>query len=225
MWVTAIIIGLAGSLHCLGMCSPLAMAVTNLRSPFFINRLVYNGGRIFSYGLLGAFFSAFGTLFHFFPFQNLLTVIIGCTLIFFGIAGISKFRIPFITPLIQYGTIRLKNLFSKFLMHKTFLSVAVMGMLNGLLPCGLTYIALTYCITLPHFYDGFFFMVIFGLGTLPVMLGLTSFLQVLITRFNISFQKITTIVLITLGILLISRSLMEHHNNTIVPSEEIVICK
>jgi len=225
MWITAIIIGLAGSLHCLGMCSPLALAVTSIRSPFFINRVVYNVGRIFTYGVLGALMSTFGTVFHFSPFQNLLSIIMGCLLIFFGIAGISRIHVPMITPLIQRGTGKIKEWFSSFLSRKTLLSIASMGLLNGLLPCGLTYIALTYCVTLPRFYDGFLFMIVFGLGTLPVMLGLTSVIQSLITRFNISFKKITMVVMISLGVLLISRSLIEHHSGSAHESEEIVICR
>jgi sulfite exporter TauE/SafE len=51
MW-TAIVLGLAGSLHCAGMCSPLAMAVT-ARKPFMLHKVVYNTGRVLIYGLLG----------------------------------------------------------------------------------------------------------------------------------------------------------------------------
>lgn len=68
MW-TAIVLGLAGSLHCAGMCSPLAMAVT-ARKPFVINKVIYNTGRIFTYGLLGVLAAVFGGLFSLTAYQE-----------------------------------------------------------------------------------------------------------------------------------------------------------
>ncbi len=227
MWVTAIIIGFAGSLHCLGMCSPLVMAVTSLRSPAFINRLLYNGGRIFSYGILGAIVSTFGSLFQFSGFQNILSIGLGSLLIIFGLAGISYIRIPFVTGTLQRITNGLKKMFSRYLERKTFSSITFMGMLNGLLPCGLTYLALTYCLTLADASSGFLFMLIFGAGTLPVMLGFTSVIQLLVSQFKFSFRKITTVMMIALGALLITRSLYVHyHESTITPLDQsIVVCK
>lgn len=227
MWLTAIIIGFAGSLHCLGMCSPLVMAVTSLRSPAFINRLLYNGGRIFSYGILGAIVSTFGSLFQFSGFQNILSIGLGSLLIIFGLAGISYIRIPFVTAPLQRITSGIKRLFSKFLERKTFSSITFMGMLNGLLPCGLTYLALTYCLTLADASSGFLFMLLFGAGTLPVMLGFTSVIQLLMRQFNFSFRKITTVMMIALGALLITRSLYTHYHENVIPSasDNVVICK
>lgn len=227
MLFTAFIIGLAGSLHCLGMCSPLAMAVTTLRKPFMVNRLVYNSGRILSYSILGAIVSAFGSLFQFSGFQNILSIGLGSLLILFGLAGISHIRIPFITGVLQRITAFIKKMFSGFLERKTIVSIGMLGMLNGLLPCGLTYLALTYCLTLASAANGFFFMLVFGAGTLPVMLGFTSVMQMLINRFKFSFSKLTTVMMIALGALLITRSLYVHyHENVMAPvSDSIVICK
>jgi len=226
MWLTAIIIGSAGSLHCLGMCSPLVMAATSIRSSAFANRLVYNGGRVLSYGILGALVSSFGSLFQFSSFQNILTIGLGSLLIIFGLAGISHIRIPFVTMPLQRFTGALKKMFSKFLERKTVISLAAMGMLNGLLPCGLTYLALTYCLTLADGLSGFYFMLLFGAGTLPVMLGFTSVIQLLMNQFKFSFRKITTVMMIALGTLLITRSLYTHyHENSISPvSGNAVIC-
>jgi sulfite exporter TauE/SafE len=75
MW-TAIVLGLAGSLHCAGMCSPLAMAVT-AKKPFVINKVVYNSGRILIYGLLGALAAAFGSLFSLTAYQSVLSFLMG----------------------------------------------------------------------------------------------------------------------------------------------------
>ena len=225
MWISALLIGLAGSLHCLGMCSPLAMAVTTLRRPFLLNRLVYNGGRIFTYGLLGALVSSFGSLFGLSGFQNFLTIFLGSVLVIMGLAGTGPIRIPILTRLIQKIVTAIKILFSELLKEKTILSISIMGMLNGLLPCGLTYLALTYCLTLTNAASGFLFMLIFGAGTLPVMLGFTSVMQVFISRFEFNFRKLTTVVMIALGTLLITRSIYVHYNNNTSPKDSIVICR
>jgi sulfite exporter TauE/SafE len=227
MWLTAIIIGFAGSLHCLGMCSPLVMAVTSIRSSFFVNRLVYNGGRVFSYGVLGAMVSAFGSLFQFSGFQNILSIGLGSVLIIIGLAGVSHIRIPFVTAPLQRLTGVIKKMFSKFLERKTVISLAAMGMLNGLLPCGLTYLALTYCLTLADGLSGFYFMLLFGAGTLPVMLGFTSVIQFLMSQFKFSFRKMTTVMMIALGTLLITRSLYTHYHENVIStvSDNAVICK
>jgi len=122
--------------------------------------------------------------------------------------------------------LRMKVKFSDLLHRKTLPSVTLMGMLNGILPCGLTYFALTYCLTLSSVVDGFLLMVCFGLGTLPVMLGFTSVVQALVKRFHFSFSHISTFVMIFLGILLIVRS-VNWHAHEVMPenSEAIIICR
>jgi sulfite exporter TauE/SafE len=227
MWVTALVLGFAGSFHCLGMCSPLVTAVTNLRRPYFINRLVYNAGRILCYGLLGAFVSTFGLLLSFSEFQNTLTILLGSALVLIGVAGTHYVHVPVLPHLIHRISVRIRGLFSRFLTEKSIFSMAMLGLLNGLLPCGLTYLALTYCLTVVSPWSGFSFMLVFGAGTLPVMLGFTSLLQSLITRFHFSLRKFSTVAMITLGVLLITRSVYGNYHNHSKPNppEAIVNCK
>jgi len=223
-WITALAIGFAGSLHCLAMCSPLAMAVTNLRSPAFINRVVYNAGRILCYGLLGILVSSFGSLFQFSGFQNAITIALGSALVIIGMAGIRYIRIPYLSTAIQQLSLFLKGSFARFLKGKNPLSMILLGMLNGLLPCGLTYLALTYCLTLSNGLEGFTFMLAFGAGTLPVMLGLTSVVQTLMTRLQWRSQTLTTIAMIAIGALLMSRGVFVHYHPSI-EHDPIVVCK
>ncbi len=226
MILTAFMLGLAGSLHCVGMCSPLVMAVTNLKGPQFVNRLVYNMGRIFSYGLLGLVAATFGSLFQFSGFQNAISTALGALLILGGILGLTTVKIPLLTTGMLTLTGTIKKIFSKFLSKKTISSLTLMGMLNGVLPCGLTSIALAYCISLSTPQEGLLFMLIFGLATLPVMLGLTSIFQIYIKKFNFSFHKVTTVTMILLGILLISRSLLAvRHSAPDAAGTAITICQ
>jgi uncharacterized protein len=179
---TAIILGFAGSLHCMGMCSPLAMAVTNLSPTAVINRVLYNTGRILTYGLLGSIVSTLGLGFPLIKFQNLLSVFLGIALLVIGISGVSSLHIPVVTRVLANVNFFLKKLFSRFIQIKNHRSTFILGGLNGLLPCGLSFLALTYCITLAGPWNGFVFMLLFGLGTLPVMLGFTSVFNWLIVK-------------------------------------------
>lgn len=224
MFLTALVIGFLGSLHCAGMCSPLAMAVTNLSKPAFINRFVYNGGRILSYGLQGIAAASVGTLFEFTGLQQSFSITLGMLLIIAGFAGITRFNIPFLTKGIQKLTTFLKINLSAFIQKKTKVALIITGVLNGLLPCGLTYMALTYCLTLAHPFHGFIYMLVFGIGTLPVMLGFTSIVQLLITRLHINFRKVTTVTMVSLGALLIGRS-VHVHPETVHPTDEITVCR
>jgi uncharacterized protein len=228
MWWTALVMGFAGSLHCAGMCSPLAMAITSQR-PFLFNKIIYNSGRIFTYGILGAIAASFGSLFMITPYQGVISFIVGALFLLMGIGAISGVRIPFITATLTNFTGRLKSLFNFWLKKKNNLAVLIMGMLNGLLPCGLTYLAMTYCFIMPSMWEGFWFMMLFGVGTWPVMIGFTWLLGKGFGKIKVNYQRITTVVFIMLGVWLLARVVinqpMDHHlhlfGNT---STEEVIC-
>ena len=102
----------------------------------------------------------------------------------------------------------------------------MLGVLNGILPCGLTLVALTWCLTLRGPGDGFNFMFLFGAGTLPVMLGVTGVFPVLVKKINWSIHRLTTAMLILSGCLLIARVFLVHIPHA--PSGgivDIIMCK
>jgi sulfite exporter TauE/SafE len=228
MVITALIMGFAGSLHCVGMCSPLAIAVSNLSPGALMNRFIYNLGRIIMYGLLGAIVGVLGWTLPFNNFQNLFSIVLGVTLLLFSVWQISNVRVPLLTPLLQRLTITLKKVFGIFLQRKSFASVFMLGFLNGILPCGLTFLALTYCLTLANPVTSLYYMLLFGVGTLPAMLGMTAGFQYIVKRFNISFKKVTTAMLLISGCLLIARVFLFHEGH-LMPEDhsmmEIILCR
>lgn len=228
MWLTAFMIGLAGSLHCAGMCSPLAMTLTSKRA--MAGRVLYNLGRITTYGVLGAVVASLGFLFPLERFQNLLSVLLGLSLLVMASAGITGIRIPLITQAAIRFTGWLKKMFAGFMKNKRAGTLLLLGALNGMLPCGLTFLALTFCITLAGPLEGFIYMLCFGAGTLPVMLGLVSLAGFLTNRLRWSTRKITTGVMLLSGLLLIARVFITHphesHITHAAPVEvDIVICR
>lgn len=208
MW-TAIVLGLAGSLHCAGMCSPLAMAVT-AKKPFVINKVIYNTGRIFTYGILGVLAAMFGGLFSLTAYQGVLSFTMGAIFLLMGVGAITGINIPYLSGGLNKLTLALKKLFGFWLQKKQASSIFIMGMLNGLLPCGLTYLALTYCFILPTAMDGFIFMLMFGLGTWPVMIGLSWLLGLGFTRLTQHYQRIAMFAFVAVGIWLMVRVYVQH---------------
>jgi sulfite exporter TauE/SafE len=226
MFIAALLMGLAGSLHCVGMCSPLAAVVFNLQPSMIMNRLVYNGGRILTYSILGAAAGSAGWIVPLSKVQYTLSFVTGVIMLIIAFMGTGNIRIVFLSKILSRIQQRIKIIFSKFLMKKTLASVFLMGSVNGLLPCGLTLIAITFCLTLGNPLKSFSYMLWFGMGTLPVMLGFTSLVQVMVNKFRINYEKMTRALLILSGIILIARVFLIH---TPDPEQQhlvdIIICR
>ena len=228
MWVTALVIGFAGSLHCIGMCSPLAMAVTSMNASAIRNRLIYNASRVFTYGLMGGAVAGAGFLLPFDRFQNIISISLGIALLAVGFGSLKSIRIPGLTHLMQRFITFLKGLFARHLKRKDMGAMALLGALNGLLPCGLTIVALTWCLTLQGPLDGFYFMLIFGAGTLPAMLGLTSAIPIMVQKYHWNLQKITSTMIILSGVVLIARVFVIHLPHTASGGHglaDIILCR
>jgi len=216
MW-TAIVLGLAGSLHCAGMCSPLAMAVT-ARKPFMLHKVVYNTGRVLIYGMMGVLAAAFGSLFSLTAYQGMLSFAMGAIFLLMGVGAITGVNIPLFTAGVNKLTGKLKKLFGFWLNKKQTPAVFVMGMLNGLLPCGLTYLALTYCFILPAATDGFIFMLLFGLGTWPVMVGFSWLMGLGFKSLTRYYHRMAMLSFILVGVWLMARVFVHHpasHDSTL----------
>lgn len=226
MEVTAILLGLTASLHCVGMCSPLVMAVSSSSPQAVKSRLVYNSGRIFTYSMLGALFSTVGVLLPIARYQYALSIAFGVVLLIIALLRIDRFNIPWITPVLLRFSSFLKNQFSGALRKKRMSSTFVLGTINGLLPCGMSFIALTYTILLQRPVDGMMFMMLFGIGTLPVMLGLTSVLAMLMQKLSLNFSRLSTVFMLISGVLLIARTFLHVGSMTHSVSEaaEIILC-
>jgi len=222
MFYTATIMGFAGSLHCAGMCSPLAMAMTR-NKPFLLSSILYNSGRIFLYGLLGALAAAFGSMLHLNSYQQIISIVLGGL---FLLAGFSfrSVRIPFLDKAIAAFTSYLKKGFGIISNQKLGYTTFILGMLNGMLPCGLTYLALSACLVLPSATDGLLFMLLFGLGTWPVMIGSMKLLSSLKTNFSLA--HLSKIAMIFVGCTLLLRVWWTHPHNMLVKApQEVNVCK
>ncbi len=172
----AFILGITGSLHCVGMCGPIALTIpistTSLLTKI-IGAFIYNLGRVIIYAFLGLLFGIIGKTFSFFGLQQALSIVVGVLIL----VWVFKFRflqnifskINFIDTLFNILRNKISNLFST---HSNA-SLLTIGVLNGLLPCGLVYLAIAGAVTSSNILYSMFFMAAFGLGTLPLMLTVT----------------------------------------------------
>ena len=226
MFYTAVIMGLAGSLHCAGMCSPLAMAVTH-NKPFLLSGIIYNSGRVLVYALLGALAATFGSALHLAPYQQTVSIVLGISFLLLGL-GLFNAHVPYFGAMVVKFTSQLKRLFGKVLQQKSSLTTFALGMINGLLPCGLTYLALSACLILPATADGFLFMLCFGLGTWPVMVGFTKLLNLAFLKNPFSLGRFSKVAMVAIGCLLLLRVWWVHPHATeslVNSNEQGVLCK
>ena len=168
----AFILGMLGSLHCAAMCGPLMLALPILSggpARFFAGRLTYQLGRITTYCLLGVIAGLVGKSLFLAGCQRWLSIALGLAVL--GGFLVSK-KVAISAPVIRLVT-KLKSAMGAQLRQRSFRSLAVLGMLNGLLPCGLVYVATAGAVARGSIREGIFYMAFFGLGTLPMMLSLS----------------------------------------------------
>lgn len=167
------ILGILGSFHCAGMCGPLALALPHKGSSRFemiTGSILYNLGRAFTYAVMGALLGALGATVKFAGYQQALSIGTGVVLLAAVLLPARiKNKIFFGSPL-QGGFSTLKMYFNGFLGKHSYRSLFSIGVINGLLPCGLVYIALAGAVVTSDVLSGTLYMALFGLGTLPMML-------------------------------------------------------
>ena len=205
-YYTAFILGLVGSLHCLGMCGPLLLAVpggAGTSAKFLIGRLVYHLGRISVYALLGAVFGIIGQTFALAGWQRWVSIIAGCVILI-GLLASTRFGLS--TPAFKVVQ-KLKSHFASLLMRRDLSSQFFLGTLNGLLPCGLVYVACAGAVATGHILSGVGFMAAFGVGTLPMLLSVSFIGKKLSFNHRQKLQKLIPASIALVGVLLILRGM------------------
>lgn len=205
LW-SAFLLGLVGSLHCAGMCGPLALALPvtgRTRTSFLLGRLNYNLGRILTYSLLGAVFGLLGKTLTLAGLQRWLSLAAGLAILI-GLLASSHYALD--APAVKLVT-WLKSGFAKLLQQRSLSSLLFLGALNGLLPCGVVYAACAAAVAVGGVLSGTQYMLAFGLGTVPMMLGLGLAGRPLHFAIRFKMQRLIPVFLLLLSTLLILRGL------------------
>lgn len=203
-------IGVIGSFHCIGMCGPLALALPlkddSLFSKF-TGALLYNSGRVVTYSLLGAVTGSIGQGFSFFGFQQGLSVVAGLLIALLVIVP-KLFPQAFKNNHLASGFFEnLRQVFGRLFFKKNQSTLFAIGFLNGLLPCGLVYLAIAGSAATGKITDAVLFMAAFGAGTLPVMWSMAfwgNFINITIRQ---RIRKAYPYMMVLMACLLIVRGL------------------
>lgn len=208
--IAGLIFGLTGSLHCAGMCGPIVIslpAVVNNKWKFLISRLLYNSGRIITYSLLGLIFGFAGSRIKLSGLQQMLSITTGIIILTGVIFSSGRFLYKIKTPWISQIFLKLKIKFGEFYRNKSTAAFLMTGILNGLLPCGFVYLALSGAVLTGDTYGGMLFMMMFGIGTVPVMMLLSLFGRRLNLNFGLIRKRILPAFTIALAVLFILRGM------------------
>lgn len=198
--VAALVLGLLGSLHCVGMCGPIALALPLDRSSngrISGGILLYNSGRAITYAALGALSGLAGSAVQWAAGQQTLSIVAGTIVLLVLFAGFFGKQIE-VSKTFSRPFNALRSALGKLFKHPRPSAQLSIGMLNGLLPCGLVYAGLAGAAATGNGLEGALFMFLFGMGTIPAMFAL-SFLG---NKISVSFrQKLRKAVPVFVGIM------------------------
>jgi sulfite exporter TauE/SafE len=207
---SALILGLLGSLHCAGMCGPIAIALPLSRESWFSRvsgGLLYNSGRTITYVLLGAIFGLAGMGLAVGGLQQVTSIVAGALMILsILIPGLGMVSSRF-NKISDPFTRKIKSAFGTLFGKKSMGSLFTLGILNGFLPCGLVYIALAGALVMSHVYEGALYMLLFGLGTIPMMLAISLAGQMISLKLRKRLSRVVPYFIVLLGVLFILRGL------------------
>jgi uncharacterized protein len=215
MWegfAMALLLGLASSLHCVGMCGPLALALPKRSSGGRMAPLIYHVGRIVTYTLGGLCFGLMGRGVYLAGWQQGLSIVLGVMIL---VVVIVRW-LPVAGGMRRLGRWRhsgrgyfglLQRVVARFWEAPSLGAVGLLGMINGLLPCGMVYLAIAGALTRPGVGEAMGFMAFFGLGTLPLLLLLQYAGHGLGASFRLQLRRVLPFVTVVVAVLLILRGL------------------
>jgi uncharacterized protein len=209
-FIPGLLFAFVGSLHCIGMCGPIALALSSPDSGkvvFVIGRLLYNAGRTITYMLLGVVAGSIGRSFALVGIQQILSIVLGVTLVLFAAFPFLQNRLLSKVPRFQRFTQAVSRSLSQLLGQRSLAALFLIGIVNGLLPCGFVYLALAAAVTTGDVLRSVAFMAGFGVGTIPVMLGVSVFGKTIPAGVREKVRAVVPVLTVLLGVLLILRGL------------------
>lgn len=210
MILSAIILGLMGSLHCVGMCGPIAFMLPVDRTNNFKKAtqiFIYHFGRLLAYSIMGILFGFIGKGLYVFGIQQKLSIIIGILMIAVILLPSKTFSKYNLSKPIYKVISKIKTRLGKALKKKTADTFLTIGFLNGFLPCGLVYMALFGAVAMANPLEGGLYMMLFGMGTIPLMTTAIYFSVFVKGATKRKVQRLIPVLVVIMGVLFIIRGL------------------
>ena len=209
-YITPLTIGLIGSFHCIGMCGPIVVALP-LKKHSLVSKItgaiLYNSGRVLTYSMIGILFGLLGRGISLAGFQQWTSILLGIAMIISVIFPfIFREKITIASLFSGFASrliLRLKKLFT----DRSYSSLLMIGILNGLLPCGLVYVAVAGAISSGTVITGALFMMFFGIGTIPLLMLATLASDAIGQRVRSKMQRVVPYFVFMLGVLFILRGM------------------
>lgn len=208
--ISALAIGFFGSLHCIGMCGPIAIALpypSSNVSYFIAGRIIYNLGRLTTYSFIGAVFGLLGSRLVIAGFQQTVTIVVGIAILLVILTPMKYKSKLYQHKLVQKISAPIKSGISELFKQGTIPAMFLIGLLNGLLPCGLVYVAIAGAISSGDAISGMLYMTLFGIGTFPAMFAATIFGKFINLNIRKRINQAIPALAVMLAILFILRGL------------------
>lgn len=210
MLYSAFFFGLISSFHCIGMCGPIAMMLpvdrTN-QAKKITQIITYHLGRLSAYASIGLVFGLVGKGFFMAGIQQKLSIFIGVAMIVVILIPEKIFaKYNFSRPVFKLIS-KIKTTLGSQFKNKSYKSLFTIGLLNGFLPCGMVYVALFGAIAMQSESLGVLYMILFGLGTVPMMSSVVYLHSFLTVPMRNKIQKAIPFVAVLIGLLFVFRGL------------------
>lgn len=208
LW-TALTLGFLGSLHCLGMCGPLVMAIpstgkTNLETA--ANVTGYHTSRLAAYALLGILPGVIGAGLHVTAAQQWISIIVGI-LFLVGCVISLRGQLRISIGWVDRASNAIQNLFFRYSRSGSRSHLLGLGFLNGLIPCGMVYMAMAAALGTGSVTGSMLFMIAFGAGTVPIFFGLAFIQSRKVLNLRPYLIKLIPVSLAILGVIFLWRGL------------------
>ena len=204
------VIGFLGSFHCIGMCGPIALALpvfTQSNIELFIGRLLYNIGRVVSYSIFGLIFGLIGNRLFMIGLQQYLSILLGAGILFYVFLPAKyKARLSETKPYIAIKNV-IQSIFTRLIKNPSTSSLFIFGIVNGFLPCGFVYVALAGAVTTGSLVESILFMILFGIGTIPVMLATSIAGKFINVTVRTRIRKLIPVLAVFLALIFILRGM------------------
>lgn len=207
--IAACAMGMLGSFHCVGMCGPLALSLplkNDSAVTKFFGAMLYNSGRIVTYAVFGLVFGLVGKSVALFGYQQWLSVILGISILVFMLLPKKITAVKNKNSMLEFFE-KLRQALGQLFFKKTRSSLFAIGLLNGLLPCGLVYMAAAGAVATGDLLSSVLFMAFFGLGTLPVMWSIAFFGNYVSMGIRQRIRKLYPYMMMLMACLLILRGM------------------
>jgi sulfite exporter TauE/SafE len=192
------------------MCGPIAMMLpvshSNPSKKAF-QILLYHAGRLTSYATLGFLFGLLGRGLYLAGIQQRISIVVGISMIVMALMSEKVFARYNFSRTIYKLISKLKTSLGQQFKRKTPDALFTIGLLNGLLPCGLVYAALFGAIAMQNVGLSTIYMLLYGLGTVPLMSAVVYITNFLSFPFRNKLQKIVPLVTVVIGVLFVLRGM------------------